>query len=201
VSNVNLYTATLLLFQPLHCHCAIFLPCKQKKSDRALLIFKCPSVFTKQPQRESELSLQVWRNQGWFSWYKLLQKKLQFVGEPITCSYRVIPMYKNACKQANLFHLGCCRLRVFWFSKPFQGRIKEYVTHSLFTFFGFVLADPSGRAVSEVGLRPLACWDCGFESRRGTRISVCYECCILSEVLVSDWSLLQRSPTEFGVPN
>ena len=28
-------------------------------------------------------------------------------------------------------------------------------------------ADPSGRAVSGVGLQPLACWDCGFESRRG----------------------------------
>jgi hypothetical protein len=28
-------------------------------------------------------------------------------------------------------------------------------------------ADPSGRAVFGVGLRPLACWDCGFESHRG----------------------------------
>jgi hypothetical protein len=28
-------------------------------------------------------------------------------------------------------------------------------------------ADPSCRAVEGVGLRRLACWDCGFESRRG----------------------------------
>ena len=28
-------------------------------------------------------------------------------------------------------------------------------------------ADPSGRAVKGAGLRPLACWDCGFESRQG----------------------------------
>ena len=28
-------------------------------------------------------------------------------------------------------------------------------------------ADPSDRAVWGVGLRPFACWDCGFESRRG----------------------------------
>jgi hypothetical protein len=28
-------------------------------------------------------------------------------------------------------------------------------------------ADPSGRAVKGVGLRPFACWDCGFKSRRG----------------------------------
>jgi hypothetical protein len=27
-------------------------------------------------------------------------------------------------------------------------------------------ADPTGRAVQVVGLRSLACWDCGFESRR-----------------------------------
>jgi hypothetical protein len=28
-------------------------------------------------------------------------------------------------------------------------------------------ADPSGRAVLGVGLRPFAYWDCGFESSRG----------------------------------
>ena len=28
-------------------------------------------------------------------------------------------------------------------------------------------ADPSGRAVYGVGLRPLACWDCGIDARRG----------------------------------
>jgi hypothetical protein len=27
-------------------------------------------------------------------------------------------------------------------------------------------ADPGGRADKGVGLGPLACWDCGFESRR-----------------------------------
>ena len=30
-----------------------------------------------------------------------------------------------------------------------------------------VIADPTGRAVSGVGLLPLACWHCGFESRQG----------------------------------
>ena len=29
------------------------------------------------------------------------------------------------------------------------------------------VAGSSGRAVYGVGLRPLACWDCGFESHRG----------------------------------
>ena len=36
--------------------------------------------------------------------------------------------------------------------------------HTLFT------ADPSGRAGLGVGLRPLACWEQGFECRRGSRM-------------------------------
>jgi hypothetical protein len=62
------------------------------------------------------------------------------------------------------------------------------------------MADPSGRAVKGVGLRPLACWDCGFESSRGrgclSLVSVV--CC---QVEVSAWgrSLVWRSPTECGV--
>jgi hypothetical protein len=31
----------------------------------------------------------------------------------------------------------------------------------------YVKADPIGRAVWGVGMRPHACWDCGFESHRG----------------------------------
>jgi hypothetical protein len=48
-----------------------------------------------------------------------------------------------------------------------------------------------------VGLRPLACCDCGFEFRRGHgclfRLSVE---CLQVEVSASGLSLVQRSPTE-----
>jgi hypothetical protein len=44
--------------------------------------------------------------------------------------------------------------------------------------FGY-LANPSCRAVWGVGLRPFACWDCGFESSRGHGCLSC-ECCVLS---------------------
>jgi hypothetical protein len=47
--------------------------------------------------------------------------------------------------------------------------IKLFVLH-------YVWVGPSGRAVYDVGLRPLACWGCGFESQRGK----CCECCVLS---------------------
>jgi hypothetical protein len=35
-----------------------------------------------------------------------------------------------------------------------------------FNYVMNIQIDPGGRAVSGVGLRPLACWDCGFESSR-----------------------------------
>jgi hypothetical protein len=40
-------------------------------------------------------------------------------------------------------------------------------------------ADPSGRAVHSKGLWPIACWDCGFESRRGHGYLCCF-CCTIS---------------------
>ena len=58
-------------------------------------------------------------------------------------------------------------------------------------------ADPSGSAVSGVGLRPLPCWDCVFESRRrhGCLCFVSVECCQV-EVPATGFSLVQRGPTE-----
>jgi len=34
-------------------------------------------------------------------------------------------------------------------------------------------ADPGGCAVRSMGVRLLACWDCGFENRAGSYRSVC----------------------------
>jgi hypothetical protein len=58
-------------------------------------------------------------------------------------------------------------------------------------------ADPSGRAVYGVGLRPNVCWDCGFASLRGygcltLLIIVCYQV----EVSATGRSLVQRSPID-----
>jgi len=51
-----------------------------------------------------------------------------------------------------------------------------------------------------VGLLPLACWDCGFESRRGHGcLSVVSVVCCQVEVSAADWSLVQSSPTDCGV--
>jgi hypothetical protein len=56
-------------------------------------------------------------------------------------------------------------------------------------------ADPSGRSVQGVGLRPLACWDCGFELRWGHG-------CLSVVSVVSSWSLRRADPTSRGaLPN
>ena len=64
-----------------------------------------------------------------------------------------------------------------------------------FCIFNVFTAGPSDRAVKGVGLRPLACWDCGFESHREnwcfSLVSVV--CC---QVEVSAISLINR-PEEF----
>jgi hypothetical protein len=61
-----------------------------------------------------------------------------------------------------------------------------------------VIADPpSGRAVQGVVLRPLACWDCGFESHEGHGcLSLVNVVCFLVEVSATGRSLVQRSPAE-----
>ena len=49
-------------------------------------------------------------------------------------------------------------------------------------------------------LRPLACWDCGFECRRGHGfLSLVSVVCCQIEVSASGWLLVQRSPTDCGV--
>ena len=60
--------------------------------------------------------------------------------------------------------------------------------------------DPSGRAVYGVGLRLLASWDLGFESRwRHGCLSLVSVVCCQVEVSATGWSLVQRSRTECGV--
>jgi hypothetical protein len=48
-----------------------------------------------------------------------------------------------------------------------------------------------------VGLWPLACWDCGFESRWMS--ITCENVCCHVEVSAAGRSLVQRCPTECGV--
>jgi len=54
--------------------------------------------------------------------------------------------------------------------------------HSLSKFFLLIVvfSGPNGRAVLGVCLRPFACWDCGFESRRGHGCLSLYQCCVSS---------------------
>ena len=79
----------------------------------------------------------------------------------------------------------------------FRGKVELYWLPTPFACFPFTsppvrhrvpsgseralpLAGPSSRAVSGVGLRPLACCDRGFESHPAAWMFVCCECCVLS---------------------
>jgi hypothetical protein len=53
--------------------------------------------------------------------------------------------------------------------------------------------------VKGVGLQPFACWDRGFESHPGHGcLSVVSVVCCRVEVFATDWSFVQRSPTDCG---
>jgi len=59
---------------------------------------------------------------------------------------------------------------------------------------------PVAARSKDVGLRPIACWDCGFESHRGHGgLSVVSVVCCQVEVCATGWSLVQRSPTDCDV--
>jgi hypothetical protein len=98
-----------------------------------------------------------------------------------------------------------CKFRYFIQSPFFAYTSKNnQVICNHFAYFIFLLitlqTDPSGHAVYSVDLRPLASWDCGFESRQGhgCHSLVSVVCCQV-EVSATDRSLVQRSPTECGV--
>ena len=64
--------------------------------------------------------------------------------------------------------------------------------------FEYQLADLGGRAVCGL-LRPLACWNCGFESRRGLGLYLSCECCVLSDRGICDWPIPRSEESYRGV--
>ena len=61
-----------------------------------------------------------------------------------------------------------------------------------------ITADPGGRAEKGVGLRSLACWNCGFESRqRSGCLPLLNGVCCQVEVSATERSLVQRNPTDY----
>jgi hypothetical protein len=66
--------------------------------------------------------------------------------------------------------------------------------------YAIILPIPVAARSKEWVCRPLAYWDCGFESRLGHGcLSLVSVVCCQVEVSATGWSLVQRSPTECGV--
>jgi len=85
--------------------------------------------------------------------------------------------------------------RFYWHEHIYRRQV--YRGHS---FVSLKKADPGGRAVYGLGVRLFACWDWGFESRRG------YRCLSLKNVVscqvefpASGFSPTRGSPTDCGV--
>ena len=93
---------------------------------------------------------------------------------------------------------------IIWFNYHVFFFLYEYIY--LFIYYRMIrictnklCSGPNGCAALGVGLRPLACWDCGLESHRGHGClsGVSVVCCQV-EVSATSWSLIQRSPTDYG---
>jgi hypothetical protein len=87
------------------------------------------------------------------------------------------------------------------FKNTFYMYINVYIIYINNTYkYILIYADPSGRAVLGEELRPIAGWDCGFESRRGNGcLSVVNVVYCQVEVPATGRSLVQRSPIDCGV--
>jgi hypothetical protein len=82
-----------------------------------------------------------------------------------------------------------CPVTETWFLDVQRERIKNMRS---------LAAGPGGRAVQDVGLRPLPCWDYGFESRRRHGRLMWVLCFVRQRSLRrADYS--SSSPTEYGV--
>jgi hypothetical protein len=121
-------------------------------------------------------------------WKRLL---LFSTGVPVTFCYNSSLHYR----------LTSICLPVIW-RTPYMS-VSIVCQHSVASWISWgmwrLIADHSGRAILDVGVRPLACWDFGFEFHRGHwRLSVVGVVCCQVEVSTTSWSLVQMSPTDYG---
>jgi hypothetical protein len=96
--------------------------------------------------------------------------------------------------------LGYIMMQLFCFYNISSSSMPSVTSCDLFLLF-VLYADPGGRAVWGVGVRPPACSDCGFESRGSMNVCLLWVMCVVRyrEGSATGWSHVQRSPTECGV--
>jgi len=90
---------------------------------------------------------------------------------------------------------------------PFVRRVTLYpfqnpyiLSGLLYLNFSTIYKHEAEPNLSAVGLRPLACWDCGFESLQGNGcLSLLSVVCCQVEDCMTGWSLTQRSPKKCDV--
>jgi hypothetical protein len=97
-----------------------------------------------------------------------------------------------------IFHFGDCAMR--WTGMFLQSAAIEYDNFQVAVKTDrFEHKNDSFSSNMPFNLR-FSCWGCGFESHRGHGcLSVVSVVCCEVEISATDWSLLQRSPTDCGV--
>ena len=92
-----------------------------------------------------------------------LTRFLQFVIlSPPLCESSHLPMSSLATKWYGNVRVGfTLALNIAWLA------LSKFRLHGVLFVLQQVTADPSDRAVNGVAPLPLACWNCGFESRQG----------------------------------
>ena len=103
-------------------------------------------------------------------------------GNATMSSVNDIKPFSLSYKNAKSFLVHCCRATKYFASLSKMRRFLRL--HVRWRIFFRVLNKsrtvPVAARSKGMGLWPLACWDCGFESHWREWISVCFECCVLS---------------------
>jgi hypothetical protein len=142
-----------------------------------------------------------------------IKKPAALTGTPKSVTWHYLELLPSMSQSCNTMYIFTSVFRVNRFPTGFPSRYtKDYIRLSVsvdlqttvtslisLTYKVTMLIPVAARSKAWV-LRPLACWDCGFEFRRGhgCLFLVSFVCCQV-EVCASGWSLVQRSPFECGV--
>ena len=122
--------------------------------------------------------------------------KLSYIFTLQTVQFRTLNCH--LCKNVNSTRFHGNRVRM---TKCTHGQL--YIathTHTYIYVYIYILYNVYiCRSQWSRGLQALACWDCGLESHPGHGcLSVVSLVCCQVEVSATDWSLVQRSPTDCG---
>ena len=114
-----------------------------------------------------------------------------------TISVAIMNLVVNVREDLNAWH-SCIFIYIYIYIFIYYNSLTEHRTLSEVGCYGYSIRRFGRFQWPRVDLRPLARWDCGFESRRGMNVFLLSVVCCQVEVSATSWSLVQRSSTGCG---